>query len=68
MGNSEYGYYGDGYGMNDDSNFMQQQMSNQYKGEEVDFKQYSTKNLPKTNPKALNKFMQFEQRPEELLP
>ena len=34
MGNSDYGYYGDGYGMNDDANFMQQQMNNQYKGEE----------------------------------
>ena len=40
-----------------------------YEGEEVDFSKYSSKVNPSLNPKAnQNKFMQFEHRPEELLP
>ena len=37
--------------------------------EEVDFSKYSSKVNPSLNPKTnQNKFMQFEHRPEELLP
>jgi len=39
-----------------------------YEGEEVDFSKYSSKVNPSLNPKSQNKFMQFEHRPEELLP
>jgi len=40
-----------------------------YEGEEVDFSKYSSKVNPGLNPKPnANKFMQFEHRPEELLP
>ena len=40
-----------------------------YEGEEVDFSKYSSKVNPSLNQKSVaNKFMQFEHRPEELLP
>jgi hypothetical protein len=40
-----------------------------YEGEEVDFSKYSSKINPSLNQKPVaNKFMQFEHRPEELLP
>jgi len=40
-----------------------------YEGEEVDFSKYSSKVNPGLNQKPVaNKFMQFEHRPEELLP
>lgn len=43
--------------------------NSRYEGEEVDFSKYSSKVNPSLNPKpSTNKFMQFEHRPEELLP
>lgn len=40
-----------------------------YEGEEVDFSKYSTKVNQNLYPKSNhNKYMQFEHRPEELLP
>lgn len=40
-----------------------------YEGEEVDFSKYSSKVNSSLNQKPVaNKFMQFEHRPEELLP
>jgi len=70
MGNNVYTYYGDGYALEESSNnFIQQQFNRDYKGEEVDFSKYSSKNNPnKSSNKSTNKLIQFEQRTEELLP
>jgi len=70
MGNPDYeNYYGNSNQDNsyEGNNMLHQEINRDYKGEEVDFSQYSTKNVPKNN-KPVNKFMQFEQKTEELLP
>jgi hypothetical protein len=75
MGNNDY-YYQESNPLDDHaSNLMNYDMHKDYKGEEgdfliilVDFSKYSSKNTQKNPNKTANKFMSFDQRPEELLP